>query len=355
MPAYIVVAETDETARLIYDRVNSSGKKLTKADVFKALHEGFGSQHPNTLAGLERSIEDLRFGPLRDTLYLQAAAAVAGLDVTKIDHAALSKPALGTALPNTAPALRQAIAFLRNDAHIPAAALLPYGFPIVALTRFFHFHPSPQPRSRELLARWVWRGALSNTHWTHEQAYLRETLRAIQGPDEESEVQAMLALLPKRAVAPELSEYNLKAAQTRLHLLALLELRPRDLLSGEPLDAAALVADEGSAAVQPLASEPSGDAAEDEARATIFGRIIQKPTTHSRLLASLSGLHADDTVLASLGLTRAEADAARANKPFALERQRRLTRIIDDFFNGRAKWGDSDRPSLKSMFVEDAP
>lgn len=146
--------------------------------------------------------------------------------MTKIDHAALSKPALGTALSITAPALRQAIAFLRNDAHIPAAALLPYGFPIVALTRFFHFHPSPQPRSRELLARWVWRGALSNTHWTHEQAYLRETLRAIQGPDEEGEVQAMLALLPQRAVAHELSEYNLKAAQTRLHLLALLELRP---------------------------------------------------------------------------------------------------------------------------------
>ena len=96
-----------EATQLIFDRVNSSGKALTKADVFKALHEGVGALVPDSLQGLEKSVEDLQFGPLRENLLLQATAAVAGLDVTKIDHKALARPELGSALPHTAAALRR--------------------------------------------------------------------------------------------------------------------------------------------------------------------------------------------------------------------------------------------------------
>ena len=355
VPAYIVVAEAEETARLIFDRVNSSGKALTKADVFKALQEGVGSQEPNSLDGLKKSVADLAFGSLPENLFLQAAAAVAGLDVTKIDHKALSRPELGAALPRTAAALRKALAFLRTDAHIPHAKLLPFGFPVVALTRFFDLHRSPQPRSRELLSRWVWRGAITQKHWTHEQAYLRETLGVIEGGDEEAELQKMLALLPGQPSVPDAVAYSLKSAQTRLFLLALLDLRPRDLASGEPLDGAALIAAEGSAAFPLLVEGLTGDAQEDTARASVFGRVIQRPTPPPRLLGFLESLHADGQVLASLGLDREDVVAIREGRPFAHRRQQRLSKQIADFFERRARWAETDRPSLGSLLVADSP
>lgn len=355
VPAYIVIAEAEETARLIYDRVNSSGKALTKADVFKALHEGIAAQSPNTLEGLDRSVKDLGFGPLRESLFLQAAAAVAGLDVTKIDHHALARPELGAALPGVAPALRQALGLLQHDAHIPSSAFLPYGFALVALTRFFFHHASPRPRSRELLARWVWRGAITGKHWAHEQAYLRETLRLIEGKDEEAEVQRMLALLPRVPTRPAAKRFSLKSVETRLHLLALLELRPRDLISGELLDAASLIANEQGAAVLSLADEVDGDPVEAAARETIFARVIQRPSSRDKLLRALGGLHVSEVVLESLGLTREEVEAILSGKAFAAKRQERLTLQFDDFFERRARWTESDRPSLGALIVEDEP
>lgn len=354
VPGYIVVAEAEETARLIFDRVNSSGKRLKKADVFKALHAGLATQEPNSLEGLQGSVADLGFGTLRENLVLQAAAAVAGLDVTKIDHRALSRPELGAALPPTAHALRRAVAFLRHDAHIPSVELLPFGFPLVALSRFFSLHPTPRPRSRELLARWVWRGAITQKHWTHEQAYLRESLGLLKGRDEEGEVQALLALLPRKPVVPALGEYNLKSAQTRLALLALLDLRPRDLSSGTPLDGAALISSERSAAVPLLANETSQEPRETAARESIFGRIIQRPMSPRRLRELLAGPHATDEVLSSLGLVRGEVEALLGGHAFAARRQDRLAQTFAEFFERRARWTESDRPSLESLVVEEA-
>jgi hypothetical protein len=355
VPAYIVTAEAEETARLIFDRTNASGKPLTKSEIFKALHEGKTSQQPNSLEGLEKSVEDLGFGELRDQLLLQATAAVAGLDVWKIDHQALSRPELASALARTAPALRHALAFLRHDAHIPSVELLPYNFPVVALSRFFDLHPEPKPRSRELLARWVWRGAISKKHWAHEQAYLRETLRAMTGDDEEAAVQRMLVLLPRDRPTSEFGPYSLKASATRLQLLALIDLRPRDLLTGELLDAAGLVAREGSAAVQQIADGDPADPAEAAARDTIFGRVIQAPGSKRRLLDALTGPRADETTLASLGLDHADALAAANGRPFAVRRRDRLTPILNDFLERRARWSETDRPSLASLEVADSP
>jgi hypothetical protein len=355
VPAYIVTAEAEDTARLIFDRTNASGKRLTKGEIFKALHEGKTSQQPNSLDALEKSVEALGFGELQERLLLQATAAVAGLDVWKIDHQALSRPELASALSRTAPALRHALAFLRNDAHIPSVALLPYNFPVVALSRFFDLHPAPNARSRELLTRWVWRGAISQMHWAHEQSYLRETLRAMTGLDEEAEVQRMLALLPRHRPTFEFGPYSLKAAATKLQLLALIDLHPRDLMTGELLDAAGLVARELSAAVHQLADGENADPVEVAARQTIFGRVIQPTGPRARLLDALVGPRADDALLATLGLDGTEARAAAAGEPFAVQRQNRLAPVINDFLERRARWSESDRPSLASLEVDDSP
>lgn len=354
VPEYVVVADDEETARLIYDRVNSSGKRLSKEEVFKGLQEGMALQSPNTLEGLKRSIEDLQFGPLRESLFLQAATAVAGLDVTHIDHETLSRRELGDSLPVTAPALRKAITFLMEHAHIPTATLLPYGFPIVALTRFFSRHPSPRARSLDLLSRWVWRGAITGKHWTHEMAYLRETLSDIRGDDEEEEVQRMMRRLPRSPTEPSVGLFRLKSAESRLHLLALASFRPRLLRSGVLLDPGSLVHALKGSAVPRLLETGDDETAEGQARKTIFGRVIQ-PSASADLHEALRSARDNDQVLESVGLNRDEAERVLAGEPFALVRKARLSPRFTAFFEQRARWTESDRPSLEALIVEDGP
>lgn len=355
IPAYVVLADDEETASLIFDRTNSTGQRLDKAEVFKALHAGRTSQEPSTVEGLAKSVEDLEFGPLDQDVYLQATVAVAGLDVTRIDHALLSRSELREALEPAAAALRRTLVFLKEDARIPNSALLPYRFPIIGLARFFRFFPAPMPRSRDLLSRWVWRGAITGRHRAREYEYVRATLASIGGVDEEAVVQDLLEPLRKPDMQFSVDRFSLHSADTRMLVLALLALRPRDLRTGELLDGAGLVARHGSRALVPVVLDATGGADEDAARKSAFSRVVQPPMSRTALLALLRTSSAPE-VTASLGLPEPLIDLVRGKQDpgeFARMRMAWLTSHVLDFLESRARWSESDRPSLQGLVVED--
>src|SRR5262249_48732194 len=139
------------------------------------------------------------------------------------------------ALADTAAALRNAIVFIK-EARFPHIDLMPYRLPLVTLALFFHEHPEPAPRTRVLLTRWLWRGAVSGAHSSNTVA-LRRTLDAIKAGDEVGSVSSLLAEAGERpAEEPALRSYSFGFARAKLQVTALGALRPRDLQSGEILD-----------------------------------------------------------------------------------------------------------------------
>lgn len=154
VPAYIVEADEEQTLRVIFGRLNSAGKPLKQADVFNALQGGAKGAQPSDLRELARSLEPLGFGTIDQECLLKAALAIKGLDITRrVERLLKEEQELGDALQETARAMRDVIVFLKRDAGIPHIELLPYKLPLALLARFFHLHPQPSPRSRELLAR----------------------------------------------------------------------------------------------------------------------------------------------------------------------------------------------------------
>ncbi|WP_437748156.1 hypothetical protein WMF39_40970 [Sorangium sp. So ce1504] len=122
--------------------------------------------------------------------------------------------------------------FLRRDAGFAHVELLPYTLPIVVLSKFFYEFPTPRDRSRLLLRRWLWRGALG-ARLTGATVGMRQHLACIRKDDEEGSVQRLLALAgtaPAEDVQ-HLRSFHFARARSKLQCCALASLGPRDLMS----------------------------------------------------------------------------------------------------------------------------
>lgn len=356
VPAYIVEADEEQTLRTIFGRLNSAGRPLKQSDVFNALHGGSKGQ-PSDLRELSRNLSDLGFGVIEQEWLLKAVLAVKGLDITRRFERLLKEEGdLADALEQATRALREVIVFIKRDAGIPHIELLPYKLPLALLARFFHLHPQPSARSRELLTRWVWRGAITGLHRGERIAVVRESLTAI-GPDEERSVQSLLARTPPNAPRAEgLAPYNFRTAQTKLEVNALLSLQPRDLRTGERIDGPALIDHQGAEALLRIFNAPPNASAEmRNFTSLICNRLIHPLVEGHSLQAILRAASPSPELLTSHGIPpEAFASLHTGNAlDFLVRRVIFLDGHFQRFLSSKARWGESDRMSLQSLIVSD--
>lgn len=238
VPAYTTSVLDDRVLREVFTRVNTRGTAMRETEVFYALNQG--STEGSTVStrfdhALNEVAYALSFGRIHETTRMKVIQAVA--EVSPRSGAVLHQQvdALLPVLPKAAAALQRAISFLKDEAEIPNADLLPGDLPLVVLSHLFHRFPEVCERSVELLDRWVWRSAVaSRLSLTNE--HLHRAFRAVQGASHEEEaVQALIEAAP-RVPPPDLptpSRVNRRGSTTRLALLWLWSLEPRGLASSE--------------------------------------------------------------------------------------------------------------------------
>lgn len=169
VPAYTVKQDDETVLRDIFDRMNNYGRRLSRAEVFSALHSGAqGSGPPRNFGEIAEHLDArLGFGKLDEDTVLRALLARRGPDVTReIRDEFSGRPrefsdeTREDAYRGVEDALGRALEFLAQDARVPHLGFLPYRYLLVVLARFFAHHPKPELRNRELLRRWFWRAAL---------------------------------------------------------------------------------------------------------------------------------------------------------------------------------------------------
>jgi Protein of unknown function DUF262 len=159
IPAYIVTGNDQALLREVFDRVNSAGKPITRAQVFHALFAN--DEVPASPGSVIQGLRPLGFGDLDESRIVQSVLAVRGGDVQRDIHgefASNEDPA--DWYDQTEQALIRSISFLRSQG-VEHALLLPNTLPLPVLAAFFHLHPTLDPWILRLLARWLWRG------WVH--------------------------------------------------------------------------------------------------------------------------------------------------------------------------------------------
>ena len=356
IPAYIVRSESEMTLREIFGRLNSMGKRLEASEVFDALNGARSGQRPSTLAQMALELmQSTSFGRLDDDILYRLLRVLHGADVIqsgRTDPLRLEGTQAAALYADTEQAARRAIDFISRDVGIPHYLLMPYKQPLVTLGKFFHFHPQPKPRSRELLARWVWRGALTGAH-RGDSVSTRKALDQVVAGDEEGSVQRMLEMVGREAPRlPHVTDrFHFRYAASKLQALALLELIPCDLETGEPLDIGSLLNYRETEKEPPFVAILKPKSTDLSLVATVANRLAHPDRPRLRRWLE----EADADILTSHGISSDARLALRSGDFGGFLRQRAdyLQRHFEQVFARQARWQDSDRPSISALVVPD--
>lgn len=342
VPLSIVETEDEAVLREIFHRMNSGGHKITAAEVFRALHAAFDPGSAGDLKTLLDTVNSQGFGSLRDDTVLRCVLAVRGGDVYRdFEREFKTGEDPAEAFDKTAKAIERVFSFLREDASIPHARALPYNGVLPILTRFFALHPQPEPRNRNLLRRWVWRGSMA---WGRDVGALRQAVHDVDD-DELGSVQRLL----KGVEGGETSRVDLDAVQlnkaaTKMNLALLSSLAPRDLRDGDIADVAVLLDTAGPDALLAVVT-PSVP--------QLAGRMLHPDIDFSDLPSLLKD--ASPEVRASHAIPDAAVDAlvdGRADD-FVAIRASHLQSRLDEERRRLAEPDADDRGPLKSLLIPD--
>ena len=352
VPLYLIDSDNPELLSEIFARVNTTGKPMTWSDVHDALYKRVGAV-PSTTKQLAEALASVGMGRLENAEVMSCLLAIRGLDVTRTlaEHRRKDPDILKNAVADALPILRQTLSFLRQHAAVPHLRLLPRSFVMEALGRFFAKHPEPRARSMDLLTRWVWRVFLADRAFD-ERTFRRRSVAAIID-DEEASVQALLDLAPRERVVPSIPErFDARAARSRLAMLALVELSPRDLDDGRLIDVSKLLEQKGADSFRPIEPvRPKSPSAlhSPSNRILLPGRGSAK----QELLVYARNSNRSAEVLASHGIDEGGRLALTDGNAEAVSeaRARVIVESLQKIGERLAGWGreDRDRPSISYL------
>jgi hypothetical protein len=342
IPLAIVRSDDERVLREIFHRVNNAGRRMTAAEVFRALHAALGAGDPGDLRSLIDEIGALGFGAPREDTVLRCVLAVRGGDVYRsFEHefAAGEDPADTFRL--TSLSLSRVFSFLREDASIPHIRALPYVGVLPILTRFFALHPEPHPRSRNLLRRWLWRGSIA---WGRDVGILRRVVQEVDEDEYESVARLLTSIGSQGPPGIDLNAVQLNKAATKTNIALLSSLHPQHLRDGEQVDVGALLDDDGSQALLEVVPR---------ANPQLAGRLLH-PALDDEFASSLL-LGASQGVLDSHAIPAAAVEALRNDDPAAFVEQRatELKRRMSERREQLAEPLADDHPPLSTLIIGD--
>lgn len=343
-PGYVVEGDDEATLREIFERVNRSGKRLTDAEVFRALYV-VGQSRSEGLEAVQSAPTPLGWGNLEEDLALTMLRAVEGIPIRVALSSKLNADQMKRAVPRTRAAVQLAVSFLQQRCQIAHLRVLPYILPLVTLARFFDAFPAPSERTLTLLCRWVWRG-LAGLHFEGATVDLRRHVNAVEHGAEDASVQALLALGPTSGAEAvfDTRSPDTRNARTRVQTCALFALSPHDAKTGVAVDVAKVAEQKPSALVRVVG---------DDLPSELAGRIVHPVLPRTALVRLL--LHADDATLRSHLI---DDDGRRAlargqDAEFLSLRRAALDRYLRTYTARMAAWGADDSPPLASLAAEE--
>jgi hypothetical protein len=240
IPTYVVASPDEAELVNIFARMNTTGKPLTKTEVFQALHSAMSGDEPADLHSLARLTATMGFGALDERLALRCVLAYRGGDIFREEFQAefdSVEDRLAT-FRDVGAILRDVVTFLAREAGIPHNRLLPYSHVVPVLVRFVRLHGTPEGRVATLLRRWVWRGAIAGTRARGVSVpAIRDQLASLDIGDPLDAAQALLSAIPSFPdFQPELDKVHFNHAIAKINVLGMLSARPREFGGGDFID-----------------------------------------------------------------------------------------------------------------------
>ena len=216
VPATVMEGADEDKLRVIFDRINQSGKKLKSFEVFEALNSSVSDGR--TLCSISDAVaRSTNFGLLSEDQVLNVLKARRNPDYMRDvrdefgderrKNSDFPDEDRDEAYAQTEFVLKRATRFLQENCCIPHVTLLPYSAILVVVSRFFALFPEPKRRNKELLKRWVWRTIVKTIEGTISSGNVqtRTFLKSVRRGDESDSVQGLLESVGERVAADRIA------------------------------------------------------------------------------------------------------------------------------------------------------
>lgn len=143
----------------VFERINSSGRKLTMLDLMRAATWSEEFDLNNAIYSIQDILKERYFESVPDTHILRNISASAGNDIHKeaVDKMRdLTPQQLHKAASDTEGAYKLAVDFLNDELQVFSYGYLPYGLQLTFLVEYFRICPTPNNQQRSTLKAWFW-------------------------------------------------------------------------------------------------------------------------------------------------------------------------------------------------------
>jgi hypothetical protein len=238
VPVVTVLNRSLEEVCPIFERINSTGRKLTVYDLMVAATFADDFDLNDEVETLAKAIERKSYSMAGDSV-LRTVSAIRGKTVKKADILALRKvprPELRGDIVTTRKALEKAIDFLSTEVGVVTSEFLPYEAQLTVLGRAFHLlDGSPlSPEQRALLRDWYWLSSFRERYRGASDNILDGDLKNC-----EEFARSERPIIPVRRLEQiDLSEREFRSASalTHAYVTLLITCQPQSLLDGAPVD-----------------------------------------------------------------------------------------------------------------------
>lgn len=222
----------------IFERINSTGRKLTIVDLMRAATWKGGFDLNDAINTVRKVCETFDYFDIPDSHILRNISACAGLGINREDIDKLrlkTSDQLEIASDKCSNAYSNAISFLKDNFPLPTYEFIPYGLQLTFLVEFFNLENHPMKEQKEELIKWFWTTAFSRhfgTSNTGQNARDLENIRKFAVGKSKS-IPIDRDILLDRFV---FDEFRLNIANSKTFALLLATRNPISLLSGERIN-----------------------------------------------------------------------------------------------------------------------
>lgn len=230
---------TIEEVAPIFERINSTGRKLTIVDLMMAATWSDGFDLTTEIQKIRNGCHEIGFDDIGDPVILRSIAASAELGINKDDIQKLrtkNASELAIAAQTAKNSIIRALKFLQEEAGIKDYSYVPYGFQLTYISEYFRIIPTPTIENIKHLSQWFWYtsatryfAASSNTGQVSKDLALIRSFalgkRARLFDEEEIDISRLL-----------FDRFNLRNATSTTFAALLNYLSPTETLDGLALD-----------------------------------------------------------------------------------------------------------------------
>lgn len=223
----------------IFERINSSGTRLTIVDLMRAATWSPDFDLMDTIDSLLAALASKNFGDIDKKVVLRnlSAAAGGGFSTDSIDDLRKrSSEGLTAAASDVREAYLRMVDYLTTQIRIPRSQVVPYVNQLTVLAECFRQIPAPSAGQYRAITQWFWQTALAGYFSGWNTGGMAADLTAVTKFAAADADDIRVAVVPPAAQIWTARQFRSNNAHAKLLAIVLAHREPVDLLTGQRIE-----------------------------------------------------------------------------------------------------------------------